>query len=110
MHVDRFEYSPGGGTTSAFLHMFRDLPSIDGILLNPMGEPVPESPAAQYAIASALAHRASDTNFDRICLYLERMPTEFRVLCVRDASARAPEIKFTAGYTKWAIANHHVLA
>ena len=95
---------------SGFLRMFRELPNIDAILLNPSGEPVPDSPAAQYAVASALAHRASDTNFDRICLYLDRMPTAFRVLSVRDATLRDQKIKYTAGYTKWAIQNHHVLA
>jgi ATPase family associated with various cellular activities (AAA) len=95
---------------SGFLRMFRELPNIDAILLNPAAEPVPDSPAAQYAVASALAHRASDTNFDRICLYLDRMPTEFRVLSVRDATLRDQKIKYTAGYTRWAVQNHHVLA
>ena len=90
--------------------MFRELPNLDAILLNPTGEPVSDSPAAQYAVALALSHRASDTNFDRICLYLDRMPTEFRVLSVRDATLRDPKIKYTAGYTKWAIQNHHVFA
>jgi len=94
---------------SAFLGMFRDLPNIDAILLNPQKEPVPENAAAQYAVASALARCASDTNFDRICVYVNRMPTEFRVLCVRDASLREPGIRHTASYTKWAIENHHVL-
>ncbi|HWH57977.1 MAG TPA: MoxR family ATPase [Terriglobales bacterium] len=95
---------------SAFLRMFRELPNIDAILLNPLLEPVPENAAAQYAVASALARCASDLNFDRICLYLERMPTEFRVLCVRDASLREPGIRHTPSYTKWAIENHHILA
>jgi hypothetical protein len=95
---------------SGFLRMFRELPNIDAILLNPMAEPVPENAAAQYAVASALARCASDMNFDRISLYLARMPTEFRVLCVRDATLRAPEIRHTVGYTKWAVENHHVLA
>jgi len=95
---------------SGFLRMFRELPNIDAILLNPSCEPVPDSPAAQYAVASALADRASDTNFDRICLYLDRMPTEFRVLSVRDATLRDQKIKYTAGYTKWAVQNHYVLA
>jgi MoxR-like ATPase len=95
---------------SAFMKMFRELPNIDAILINPLQERVPEDAAAQYAVASALARCASDTNFDRICLYLGRMPTEFSVLCVRDASLRAPEIRPTSGYTKWAIENHHVLA
>ena len=95
---------------SAFLRTFRELPNIDAILLNPTQEPVPENAAAQYAVASALAHRASDANFDRICLYLNRLPTEFRVLCVRDATLRAPAIRSTAGYTKWAVENHHAIA
>lgn len=95
---------------SAFLRTFRDLPNIDAILLNPHREPVPDNAAAQYAVASALAHYASDTNFDRVCTYLERMPTEFSVLCVRDASLKQPSVRNTAGYTKWAIANHHVIA
>lgn len=95
---------------SAFLRMFRELPNIDAILLNPLKEPVPENAAAQYAVASALARCASDMNFDRVCTYLDRMPTEFSVLCVRDASLRQPGIRHTPGYTKWAIENHHVIA
>ena len=95
---------------SAFLKSLRELPNIDAILLNPLKEPVPDNAAAQYAVASALAHRATDTNFDRICTYLGRMPTEFSVLCVRDASLRQPEVQRTPAFTKWATANHHVLA
>lgn len=95
---------------SAFLKSFRELPNIDAILMNPLKEPVPENAAAQYAVASALAHCATDTNFDRICAYLGRMPTEFSVLSVRDASLREPAIRHTGAYTKWAIENHHVLA
>jgi hypothetical protein len=95
---------------SGFLRMFRDLPNIDAILLNPHREPVPESPAAQYAVASALARCATDFNFDRICQYLKRLPAEFSVLCVRDASLRAREITSTPAYTQWAIEHHSVLA
>jgi hypothetical protein len=71
---------------------------------------VPQDAGAQYAVASALAHRATDTNFDRVCTYLKRMPTEFSVLCVRDASLREPAVQHTPAYTQWAIANHAVLA
>lgn len=95
---------------SAFLRMFRELPNIDAILLNPLKEPVPENAAAQYAVASALARCATDINFDRICSYLGRMPTEFSVLCVRDAMLCHPDVQHTPAFTKWATANHHVLA
>jgi hypothetical protein len=95
---------------SAFLKTFRELPNIDAILLNPVKEPVPDNAAAQYAVASALAYCATDMNFDRICTYLDRMPTEFSVLCVRDACLRQPAVQLTPAFTKWAITNHHVLA
>jgi len=95
---------------SGFLRMYRELPNIDAILLNPLQEPVPENAAAQYAVASALARCASDTNFDRICLYLNRLPTEFRVLCVRDATLRQPAIRCTAGFVTWAVDNHNAIA
>jgi hypothetical protein len=101
----------GGATEfSGFLRMFRELPNIDAILVSPRTEPVPENAAAQYAVASALAHCASDSNFDRIRAYLDRMPTEFQVLCVRDASLRQPAVRHTAAFTQWAVQNHHVLA
>jgi hypothetical protein len=54
--------------------MFRELPNIDAILINPLQERMPEDAAAQYAVASALARCASDSNFDRICLYLGACP------------------------------------
>jgi hypothetical protein len=95
---------------SGFLRMFRELPNIDAILVNPHREPVPDNAAAQYAVASALAHSATDSNFDRVRVYLDRMPTEFQVLCVRDASLREPAIRHTAAFTQWAVRNHHVLA
>jgi hypothetical protein len=95
---------------SAFLRMFRTLPNIDAILLNPQQEPVPDNAGAQFAIATALAQRASDTNFDRVHQYLKRMPVEFNVLAVRDASLRTPDIRHTAAYTTWAVENHHVLS
>jgi MoxR-like ATPase len=95
---------------TAFLATFRNLPNIDAILLNPEREPVPDGAAAQFAVASALSYYATYTNFDRICQYLRRMPAEFGVLCVRDASSRQPDVRHTAAYTQWAIANHSVIA
>ncbi|HET6843504.1 MAG TPA: MoxR family ATPase [Candidatus Angelobacter sp.] len=95
---------------SAFLATFRNLPNIDAILMNPGREPVPGNAAAQFAVASALAHCATDGNFDRICMYLDRMPKEFSVMSVRDALLRHPAVQHTPAYTKWAVTNHHVMA
>ena len=95
---------------SAFLATFRNLPNIDAILMNPGGEPVPDNAAAQFAVASALSHCATDSNFDRVCTYLGRMPTEFNVMSVRDTLLRQPAVQHTPAYIKWAVTNHHVMA
>ena len=96
---------------SGFLRMFRELPNIDAILVNPRTEPLPENAATQYAVASALAHCASDSNFDRIRAYLDRIahgiPGALRARCHRCASLPFA----TRGvYTVWAVQNHHGLA
>jgi hypothetical protein len=91
---------------SGFLRMFRELPDIDAILMSPYQASVPAEPSAQFAVASALARCALDTNFDRICTYLDRLPTEFRVLCVHDATVRDPTLRSTTGYVRFAVQNH----
>jgi hypothetical protein len=95
---------------SGFLRIFRGLPDIDGILMNPQRAPVPEEPSAQYAVASALARCASDTNFDRVCTYLDRLPTEFRILCVRDATLRDSTLRSTRAYVKFQVEHHHAIS
>jgi hypothetical protein len=95
---------------TGFLRMFRELPDIDAILMSPHQASVPDEPSAQFAVASALARSASDTNFDRICIYLDRLPTEFRVLCVHDATLRDPILRSTPGYVKFAVRHHKAIA
>ena len=63
----------------------------------------------QCAVTSALARCASDAHFDRIGLYLNRLPTEIRVLCIRDAALRGPAIRCAAGFAEWAIDNHYAI-
>ncbi len=95
---------------TGFLRMFRGLPDVDAILMNPHQAPVPDEPSAQFAVASALARCASDTNFDRICTYLGRLPTEFRILCVRDATLRDSTLRSTSAYVKFQVEHHHAIA
>ena len=93
----------------AFAELFRQLPSIDAILLNPTAAPVPTAPATQYAVASALAQRADHANLGRVLQYLARLPVEFGVYAVRDATTRAPALAATAEFTAWAVAHQDVL-
>jgi hypothetical protein len=84
-----------------FLKLFKELPSIDAILLDPKRAQLVTSPQAMYAVSAALARRASDKTFGRIVEYLDRLPIEFNVFCVKDAVTHCPAIQTTADFTRW---------
>lgn len=92
-----------------FVRIFRKLPNPDAILLNPTTADVPKDPATLYALTGAIAQRATESNFERVCTYAERMPPEFSVLMVSIAARRNPDLANTQAFTKWSIAHQDVL-
>jgi len=88
----------------AFLRVYREMPSIDGILLTPDTAPIPKEPSALYAVSSALGDRANAKNFPQISRYCERLVSknhaEFAVLTVRDAIRRDSKITRTPEFIK----------
>lgn len=88
---------------AGFLRVFRDMPSIDGILMAPATAEVPEGkPAVLYAITSALARRVTESNFDRVTTYLARLPAEYAASCIHDVMAREPKLQSHPAFTTWA--------
>ncbi len=53
------------GEFSAFLRLYRQLPSIDEIFLNPEHAPVPTEPSTQYAVATAIGRFLTDQSIGR---------------------------------------------
>jgi len=94
----------------AFVRLFRSLPSIDAILLNPTTVAVPTDVATLYAVSTALATRADAVNFGRIIQYIERIPPEYAVFTVKDAVLKDLSLQSTPEFTKWAIANADVIS
>jgi len=92
-----------------FVRIFRKLPNPDAILLNPQTADVPKDPATLYALSGALAQRATESNFERVCQYSERMPPEFSVLIISYAARRNPDLANTQAFTKWSINHQDVL-
>lgn len=94
---------------SAFLRLYRQIPSIDGILLNPDKADVPQDAASLFAIASALGRRAADSNIARVIRYLDRIPEEYSVMTIKDAVTRDKTLCATPEFTKWAITHSDVV-
>ena len=100
----------GAGTEYlAFSRMSKDLPSLDEILVNPDGAPVPESPGGQYAVCSMMDSRATPNSIGRLLTYAQRMPVEFQVLFVRAAVIANRDISKSKEYVTWIMKNQDVL-
>jgi hypothetical protein len=93
----------------AFLRLFRQLPSIQEILLNPDSAPVPDEPSAQVAISTGLGRVLTDHSIPKGIRYLDRMPTEMRVLAMRDAAARDRAITHTPEFVRFGVEHAEVL-
>ncbi len=92
-----------------FLQVWRDLPAVEDILEDPDGAPVPEEPAAVYALCEALAGKAAPESMDALTAYAARLPVEFGVLLMRDAVCRDERAVDTPAFARWAEANAQVL-
>lgn len=92
-----------------FMRIFRKLPNPDAILLNPTTSDVPTDPATLYALSGAIAERATEGNFDRVCTYAGRMPPEFSVLSISYAARKNPDLANTQAFTKWSMEHQDIL-
>lgn len=114
IELELFSGTVGQGAAieyAAFLQLYRNIPSIDSILLAPEKAPVPTRDAASlWAISSALARRASDTNLRRVIRYLDRMPQEYAAMAMRDVASRDGSLMTADGATEWIVAHPEVFA
>jgi VWA-like protein DUF2201 len=78
------------------------------ILLNPESAPLPDEPSAQIAIATALGRVISDHSIAKGMKYLNRMPTEMRILAMRDAAARDRAITSTPAFVRFGVEHAEV--
>lgn len=90
----------------AFLRLYKELPSIDGILVDPDSAAIPKEPATRYAVVTALAMRSNARNFGRVGRYAERLTDggagEFAALLVRDAVRKDTSITQTPDFIRLA--------
>lgn len=109
---ESFKGAVGEGAAAefvGFMRIWRKLPNIDNLLLNPTAGDVPTDPATLYAIAGSIAERATEGNFERVCTYSERMPAEFSVLTISYACRKNPDLANTQAFIKWSLKHQDVL-
>jgi hypothetical protein len=85
-----------------FLTMLQSLPSVEEILLNPNGAPIPKEPSGRIAVATALGRALTAHSVANGYMYLQRFDAEFIVLAMRDASLRDRTITHTKEFVNFA--------
>jgi hypothetical protein len=86
------------------------LPDLDDVLRHPADAPVPDNVSVLYAVALGLSSRMTSANMDAALTYLNRLPTEFSVMAIYDATERDAKLTQTGAYAKWAVAHGDVLS
>jgi len=94
---------------SGFVRLIKDLPTVDEVLLSPTDARLPSSPAAMYALVTALDAKTTTANIARVMDYIGRMSTEFQTLFMRSAVRRDVKLSGTKTFMDWGIKNSAVL-
>lgn len=91
-----------------FLQVWRNLPSPDLVFLNPDKAPVPPDGATLYALCGALARKVTINSVNAFVTYIGRLPPEYGVIAMRDATRRDPTLEKTPAAINWLSANSSV--
>ena len=84
-----------------FCKIFKDLPQIQSIIASPSAIAVPSEPSVLYAITGAIAHNATLDNFGKLMQFVERMPLEFQVVCLKETIRRNKAMTGHPSVQKW---------
>lgn len=93
----------------AFCRIYRSLPSLDGILLDPAGSLVPKEPSARAATVAGLAKKAAPSNIGAILEYCGRMSREMEFMAMHLCRRQDAEIQNTKAVAKWMAKNNTFL-
>jgi len=101
-------FGPAAEFTS-FLKIYRDLPDIESIMLDPDNSEVPEEPSVLYALCGAMSRGISVDNATPAFRYMRRLPAEFQVVWLRDALQAEPKLAVSGEFSSWARDNGDLL-
>lgn len=86
---------------TTFCKIYKNLPTIESILSNPTGTPMPEEPSTIYALCGAIASQTTAENIGNCLTYVSRMPVEFQVVCLREAIQRNKKLLTVPAMQAW---------
>ena len=98
------------GEYKAYLGVWKDMPSVEEIKLNPDGAPISENAATLFAITGALAQATTKDVYPRFKKYIDRLDPEWQVVYTKDAMVHERAITTTKEFQQFAVKHSHLLA
>lgn len=98
------------GEFKAYLDVWKELPSVEQVKLNPDNTPIPEKAAAMFAITGALARSTTKDVYPRFKQYIDRMDAEWQIVYTKDAMVHDRTITTTKEFQQFAVKHSHLLA
>lgn len=95
-----------------FLRIYQELPDPDYVLMNPKDAEIPDpnqKPGSLIALCGALAARATENTIERMITYANRLPDEFSVAMVNDATTRNPKLTKNRAFIDWTVSHQDVI-
>lgn len=95
----------------AFRRMADRLPNIDRIVADPAHAEIPEGAEVMYACTAALVARTSVDNFPSLLQYVERMPSDYQVLYIKNVTQNPAlhGVMQHKSFTAWSVRNQNLL-
>lgn len=84
-----------------FCKIYKDLPSMKEIITNPDKITVPQEPSVLFALTGAMAQNATETNLADLLKFINRLPSEFQVLCLKETIRRNKALLSVPALQDW---------
>lgn len=105
---------------NAFRKVVSEIPDIKGIWKTPEQAPVPTRPDVMYSLMCSLASQVEEKHIDSLMTYINRVTSEFAVVCLKDVCAKYRDeekevnrsfmntLRMHDGFMKWISKNAEV--
>lgn len=84
-----------------YCDIYRDLPKIADVIRNPNSVPISKEPSVQYALCGSVAANATEENCEALLDFVDRLPGEFQIVCVRSMVRRNKKLMSVSAFKPW---------
>ncbi len=86
---------------AGFCKIYKELLTIDQITAAPETVKVPDEPSVIWAITGSISHNANKDNISKLMVFVNRLPVEFQIICMRETVRRNKPLLALPAVQKW---------